>query len=99
MKVNEIYKEQSNYEMILVSLDRSGDFDTKMKPFLTANNIQTSVYLLDDNTRMNEWIPSFDPLWSGAIPATFFYKNGKKLDFKESSLSKEELNLLIKKYL
>lgn len=99
MEVNETYKNKGNYEMILVSLDRAADFETKMKPFLASHNITTSVYLLDDNKRMNEWIPSFDPHWTGAIPATSFYKNGQKLDFKEASLNKKELEQLIKKYL
>jgi len=48
---------------------------------------------------MNEWIPAIDKSWSGAIPATVFYKNGKKLEFIESQLNKKELEQIINKYL
>ncbi len=99
MVVNEKYKDHKNFKMVLVSLDRAKDFETVMKPFLVTQNITTDVYLLDDNKRMNTWIPAFDTNWSGAIPATFLYKNGKKLVFKEQSLSKDELEALIKTHL
>lgn len=91
MAVNEKYKDQKNFKMILVSLDKAKDFETVMKPFLQTHHIDTDVYLLDDNKRMNMWIPAFDVSWSGAIPATFLYKNGQKLDFKEESLSQQVL--------
>jgi hypothetical protein len=48
---------------------------------------------------MNYWIPAIDSTWSGAIPATVFYKNGQKLHFTEGQLTKEELNTIIKKHL
>ncbi len=99
MIVNEKYKNQGNFKMILVSLDRAKDFETVMKPFLLKNKITTDVYLLDDNKRMNTWIPAFDNGWSGAIPATFLYKNGKKIAFKEQSVSQEELEQLVQKHL
>ncbi|MCP1996196.1 TlpA family protein disulfide reductase [Flavobacterium sp. HSC-61S13] len=99
MAVNKKYQDQKNFKMVLVSLDRAKDFETVMKPFLQKNQITTDVYLLDDNKRMNTWIPAFDTNWSGAIPATFLYKNGKKLEFKEQSLSKDDLEQLIKTHL
>jgi len=99
MEVNEEFKNNKNFKMILVSLDRVKDFETVMKPFLQKNTITTDVYLLDDNKRMNTWIPIFDSKWSGAIPATFIYKNGKKMVFKEKSLSKTELKKLINEVL
>ncbi|NLN33186.1 MAG: TlpA family protein disulfide reductase, partial [Flavobacteriaceae bacterium] len=51
--------------------------------------------LLDDNKRMNEWIPATDANWSGAIPATVMYKNGEKVFFKELKMTKYELEDLI----
>ncbi|WP_430612725.1 TlpA family protein disulfide reductase [Flavobacterium sp. JP2137] len=99
MAVNSAYEDDKKFKMILVSLDRPKDFETVMKPFLSAHQIVTDVYLLDDNKRMNTWIPAFDPRWSGAIPATFLYKNGEKRVFVEQSLSKSELEALIKTHL
>lgn len=99
MEVNEKYKDQSNFKMILVSLDRAKDFESKVMPFIKEQNIAADVYLLDDNKRMNDWIPKVNSRWSGAIPATAFYKNGKQLDFVEHSLTRENLEQRIKNYL
>ena len=48
---------------------------------------------------MNEWIPAINDQWSGSIPATALYKNGKQLEFHEGKLSKSELEKLIKKHI
>ncbi|MFT5055667.1 MAG: hypothetical protein ACI80H_000371 [Pseudoalteromonas distincta] len=44
---------------------------------------------------MNEWIPAIDAGWSGAIPATVFYK---KVLFVEGQMTKEELKNAIEKH-
>ena len=80
-------------------MDNSIEIDSRVKPFLAKNNIEADVYILDDNKRMNEWIPAVDKNWSGAIPATVIYRNGKKLVFKESEMNKQQLIKLIKNYL
>lgn len=95
MAVNEEFKNDPNFKMILVSMDSKKQLDTKVKRFIEKNNITADVYLLDDNKRMNEWIPAVDKNWSGAIPATVFYKNGKKVHFKELQMTQYELEDLI----
>lgn len=97
MEVNQTFLQQSNYEMILVSLDNARNAETHVKPFLQDNNIPVKCYILDDIKRMNEWIPATSPNWTGAIPATVFYKNKERLFFIEGQLSKEELESQIKK--
>jgi thiol-disulfide isomerase/thioredoxin len=99
MEVNKAYRNNQHFKMILISLDMAKDAKTLVRPFLIKNKIDVDVYLLDDNKRMNEWIPAIDKSWSGAIPATVFYKNGKKLEFIESQLNKNELEQIINKYL
>jgi len=99
MEVNKANQNNPNFKMILVSLDLVKEVDSAVKPFMAKHNIEVDVYLLDDNKRMNQWIPAVDTRWSGSIPATVFYKNGVKLDFKESILKKNELVQLISKYL
>lgn len=99
MEVNKIYKKNPRFKMILISLDLATEINSKVRPFILKNKIQPDVYILDDNKRMNEWIPAIDSQWSGAIPATVFYKNGKKLDFFESKMQKNELIQTINKYL
>lgn len=95
MAVNERFKDNPNYKMILVSLDTKKVMDTKVKKFIEKNNLDVDVYLLDDIKRMNMWIPDVDATWSGGIPATVFYKNGKKLGFWESQMTEYELEDII----
>ena len=99
MEVNKTYSKNPRFKMILVSLDLATEINSKVRPFILKNKIQPDVYILDDNKRMNEWIPAIDPEWSGAIPATVFYKNGKKLEFFENKMQKNELIQTITKYL
>ncbi len=95
MEVNKKYKDNPNYKMILVSMDRVKSIDS-VKKFLGKKSITTDVYLLDDVKTMNTWIPAIDSKWSGAIPATVIYKNGTKIFFKEEQLNKSELENLVK---
>lgn len=99
MEVNNEFSGMENYQMILVSLDNANDFEPAIKPFLSEKKIDADVYLLDDNKRMNYWIADIDENWSGAIPATVIYKNGKKLFFIEDQMDKETLRKTIQKYL
>ncbi len=99
MEVNKNYSKDPRFKMVLVSLDLASEMDTKVKAFLLKNNIDVDVYILDDNKRMNEWIPAVDAKWTGAIPATILYRNGKRLEFKEGRLQKNELEQIINKHL
>jgi Thiol-disulfide isomerase and thioredoxins len=95
MEVNEKYSSRKDFKMLLVSLDDVKELKTKVIPFIKARNITTGVYLLDDNKRMNYWIPAIEKTWGGVIPATVFYKNGKKLHFIEGGTDKAELEKYI----
>lgn len=97
MEVNRENRGDSGFKMILVSLDQARQID-RVKQLITRKKLETEHYLLDDNARMNEWIPEFDSGWGGGIPATFIYKNGVKVEFAESRLSKSELKNLISKH-
>jgi len=99
MEVNKSYRDNPNFRMILVSLDLAKEVESVVRPFLVKNKIDVDVLLLDDNKKMNSWIPAIDSKWSGSIPATVFYRNGKKLEFKESKMEKKELVKIITKYL
>lgn len=99
MEVNDAYRNNPRFKMILVSLDVAKEAETTVRAFLKKRKMDVDVYLLDDNKRMNEWIPAIDKNWSGAIPATVFYRNGEKVEFIENKMQKSELEQLIKKYL
>jgi len=99
MEVNNAYRNNPRFKMILVSLDVAKEAETTVRAFLEKRKMDVDVYLLDDNKRMNEWIPAIDKNWSGAIPATVFYRNGEKVEFIENQIQKSELEQIINKYL
>ena len=99
MEVNDAYRNNPRFKMILVSLDVAKEAETTVRAFLEKRKMDVDVYLLDDNKRMNEWIPAIDKNWSGAIPATVFYRNGEKVEFIENQIQKSELEQIINKYL
>ncbi|MEA4983599.1 MAG: TlpA disulfide reductase family protein [Paludibacter sp.] len=99
MEVNNQLADRSDFKMLLISLDSKSDLSEEVLPFLIKNNITADVYLLDDNKRMNFWMPRVDRSWSGSIPATVFYKNKKKLHFVEQQLHKDELLATIYQYI
>ena len=98
MIINEKFKNNPNFKMILVSLDRPKDKE-KVIQFIKKRNLTAEVVLLDDIKRMNTWIPKFDKNWEGNIPVTIFYKNGEKVHFNDGEMSKEELENTINKNL
>lgn len=77
-------------KILLVSLDFGKHLERKVIPFLTKNEIRSDVVLLDDG-KANSWIDKVDPEWSGAIPITLIYKDGKRQFFEQEFESTEEL--------
>lgn len=83
-------KYNGDVKVVLISLDFPRKLETKLKPFITQNNLKSEVVLLDDG-KVNEWINIVDPSWSGAIPATLIFYNGKKLFYEKEFHSMAEL--------
>lgn len=99
MAVNDLLSDRKDFKMILVSLDDSRQVDAELRPFIEKFNVTADVYLLDDITRMNYWMPAIDAGWTGSIPATALYRNGEKLSFHEKMLHKDELLQIINQYI
>lgn len=98
VEVNNKYKDNPNFKLVFVSMDRAKQLET-VKKFITKYGIDAEVVLLDDNKRMNEWIPAVDNSWSGNIPVTAFYKNGEKVHFVGADMNKAELEQLVTTYM
>lgn len=98
LQVNEEYKNNPKFKLIFVSMDRAKQLEA-VKSFIKKFDIQAEVVLLDDNKRMNEWIPAIDKSWSGNIPVTAFYKNGQKVHFVGAEMSKDELKHHVQTYI
>lgn len=95
-KINEQYASQK-VKVILVSLDFSGQMESRLIPFVKKRQIKSDVILLDDPDA-NGWIPKVNKEWSGAIPATLMY-NQKGRKFYERSFTYEEIETELKSIL
>ena len=81
-------------KIVLVSLDFLSQKE-KVDQFVEKNTIQNEVCLLQAGDP-NVWINTIDNNWSGSIPATAIYKNGKKVFFREGDFStQQELDSVI----
>ena len=98
VEVNEKYADNPNFKLIFVSMDRAKSIES-VKQFVKDYKINAEVVLLDDNKRMNEWIPKVDNSWSGNIPVTVLYQNQEKVHFVGSDMAKAELEKLIETYI
>lgn len=88
----EYHRTHPEVRMLLVSLDFSEEVE-KVNAFLGKKQITIPVVLLDE-TDYNSFIDKIEPTWSGAIPATLFLQNNKRL-FVEHELVEGEIDLLI----
>lgn len=98
MVVNEKYKDNPNFKMLLVSLDRAKDIE-RVRKFIKDKNLTAEVVILDDIKRMNTWIPRFEKTWGGEIPVTVFYRNKEKINFHNGEMNLNELEETVAKYL
>lgn len=90
--------EKRPFRLIMVSLDPLSGLKDRVVPFLAEKRMPAEQYLLDDNTRMNEWIPKFDPTWTGAIPVTMIYEGGEKRAFHVGATNEAGLNEILQSY-
>jgi len=95
-KLNVSYSDKS-VEVILVSMDFKQHIETKVVPFVDANNIKSEVVVLDD-AKSHKWIPKVSEEWSGAIPATVIYNKDTR-KFYERSFTYEELETEVQQFL
>ncbi len=93
---NEEYK-NGKFKMILVNLDFNSRVTSSVEPFVKRKKLHSEILHIKD-TDPNMWINKVDSSWSGAIPATIIYKNGKGRFFREGSMEEKELREQIEKF-
>lgn len=96
--VRELKLEGKPIRFIMVTIDKASDLQSTVVPFIQKNGYEFKHILLDDNGRMNEWIPKVHPDWQGDIPATAVYKGGTQVAFKSGMISKENLSQLLRSF-
>ncbi len=80
-------------KILLVSVDGMRE-QRKVEAFVNSQKSEASFVLLSEQ-QPNEWINAVDSSWTGAIPATVFYRRGQKLLFLEKEMTEQELDSLI----
>ena len=95
-QINKEYAE-NNVKVILVSLDFPSQIDSKLKPYIKINNINSRVILLDDS-KINTWVPKVSDKWDGGIPATLIV-NASNYNFYPKPFKKKDLFTEINKVL
>jgi len=76
---NRLEQEYSNknLKILLVSLDRIKDLDSRVYPFVSKYEILPEVAILQDQN-YSAWTAKIDTSWYGALPATILLKGEQK---------------------
>jgi len=79
-------------KVLLVSLDFTESWPSKLNGFILKKHIKPDVCWLDESDA-NAFIPMISANWSGAIPATLFSLKSKNMhDFHEGKVDFEFMN-------
>ena len=84
-----VQKRLKNVKVIGVSMDESNE-DQKIEQFLQKHPANYRIALWTGNDLEN-MVNSIDPKWNGPIPATFIFKNGKRVYSKVGQITESEL--------
>lgn len=79
---------QQPVKIILASQDMKTK-TVQVSDFLKKNNYTSETFVLSAGNP-NVWINKIEPKWSGTIPVTLLYKNGKKIYFHEGDYADAE---------
>lgn len=89
VKIREDFKGRG-VEVLLVSADFDDQME-KLNAFLLKNKVDFEVYLKAGKDM--DFIESFDPRWSGALPVTFLFDDrGQVVELWNEKISYEQLN-------
>ena len=92
-KADAAFKEKK-VKVVFVSLNSARE-EASVEKFVADKSIKPEVVLLSAGNP-NAWIDSIDKSWSGDIPATAMYRNGKKVFFREGEFTQNDLDSIIK---
>ena len=88
----------SKVKVVLVSLDFPKQLESKLVPFVKKHELKSTVVALLDG-KYNDWIDKVSKEWSGAIPATLFYRADQQYFLGHSVESTEELENVLNNYI
>ena len=82
-------------QVIMVSLDKPRDIRTKLKDFVSERPLKLPIVSFTDNF-YDGWLYKVDESWTGSIPVTLIYRDGKQKFNKGSISSYRELQGLVR---
>lgn len=88
----------TNFEVLLVSLDFKSKLENQFVPFLANKKLKSEVILLADQDA-DSWIPKMHPSWEGAIPTTVLIRGGQREVHTEQFHNFEELETFVLSFL
>jgi thiol-disulfide isomerase/thioredoxin len=88
-----LQNEFKNVQVIGVSMDEL-DQESKIDEFLKKHPVNYRVALWTGND-FEKMVNSIDPEWNGPIPATFIFKNGKRIYSKIGQITEAELRPIL----
>ena len=77
-------------KVLLISLDFVSQLDEKLAPFVERHDLRSAIMVLDEPDA-NSWIDKIHPDWTGALPATILYRNGRRQFYEGSFESSSDL--------
>ncbi len=80
-------------KLVFVSLNYARELQVVAK-FIRTKKIKSKCLLLNAGNP-NAWIDKVEKEWSGSIPATIMYRNGKEVFFHEGEFMQSEIDSII----
>jgi thiol-disulfide isomerase/thioredoxin len=84
-----LQKEHAEISVVGISMDELNQ-QSKVQSFVEQHGMNYKVALRDGDD-FEKMVNSIDPQWIGALPATFVFKNGKRVYSKTGAITAEEL--------
>ena len=92
-KINQKYK--NKVELIGISVDFPDEVESKIKPFLSSQNIEFNNYVNAEKD-VEKFISNLNPDWDGTVPATFLFDlKGNQVKYFTGGKSFEEFEKVV----
>ncbi|HET6268415.1 MAG TPA: TlpA disulfide reductase family protein [Acidobacteriota bacterium] len=84
-----LHKQYSKVKWVGISMDDS-DQQAEVQKFAAAHHMDYELYLRN-GSKFEDMVNSMDPDWIGGLPATFVFRDGKRVYSKVGEITQQEL--------
>lgn len=89
-----VERKHRNITLVGISMDERAN-EQKVRDFIKQHKMDYSIYLRRGAEDFEAMVNAIDPGWIGAIPATFVYRDGKRIFSKTGQLREGELDHIL----